>query len=272
MSEGAASTYSVSVIVPAHNEEATIAAVLQRVRSAVRGLKEIIVVDDGSRDTTCRRVEELGLAEVRLIRQPRNHGKTAAVRRALREVTGDIVVIQDADLELDPGELDGVIAPIVAGRADCVYGSRFLGKDRTSAPSLAHYLANRALTQFSNVLTGANLTDIETCYKVFRAPLLKEMPITSAGYGMEVEITATITKTEARICEVPISYFPRTREQGKKISVSDGVAALWYLFFYNVVAPRTARRRLYIKRANIFLDQCRGAAPPSLGSQAGTRN
>jgi glycosyltransferase involved in cell wall biosynthesis len=253
---------TVSVVVPAYNEEATIQTVLRALDKCVSHLKEIIVVDDSSRDATCQRVEELGLAKVRLVKQNPNQGKTAAVRRGLQEVTGDVTVIQDADLEYDPAELDDVIAPIAEGKADVVYGSRFLVRRATRVLYFYHYVANKFLTYFSNLLTNINMTDIETCYKAFLTPLIKTMPITSSGFGMEVEITATITKTKARIYEVPISYYGRTYQEGKKISSIDGMFALWYIVFYNLFAPLAPKRRTYVREANAFLARKTQRIPP----------
>jgi glycosyltransferase involved in cell wall biosynthesis len=255
MSEGLSQSNRVSVIVPAYNEERTIARVLTRLRECVADLHEIVVVDDGSRDGTCQAVEKLGYANVRLVRQERNQGKTAAVRRGLREVTGTITVIQDADLEYDPSDLDECLAPIREGRADVVYGSRFMVRRAARVLYFYHYVANKFLTFLSNCLTNTNMSDIETCYKLFRTPLVQTMPITSSGFGMEVEITATITKTRARIYEVPISYYGRTYEEGKKIGASDGVAALWYILYYNLAGHFSPARRRYVLEANRFLEK-----------------
>lgn len=244
----------VSILIPAYNEEATIVEILERVRQEVPRLKEIIVVDDGSRDNTCQFIEGLGRPEVRLIRQGRNQGKTAAVCRGLQEVSGEIVVIQDADLEYDPADLHDLLAPIFNDRADVVYGSRFLVRRATRVLYFYHYVGNKLLTFLSNCFTNTNMSDIETCYKAFRAPLLKEMPITSSGFGMEVEITMTVTKTKARIYEVPISYYGRTYEEGKKIKASDGVAAFWYILYYNFAAYFSPRRRNYVEKMNRFLE------------------
>ena len=241
-----------SVVMPAYNEEATITKVLQRLHD-LSCLKEVIVVDDGSTDATCQKVQVLGLPKVHLIRHEQNAGKTAAVRRGLQEVTGEITIIQDADLEYDPEEITDVILPIVQHKADVVYGSRFRVKKAARVLYFYHYLANKFLTFLSNLLTNVNLTDIETCYKAFRTPLLKSMPLSSRGFGMEVEITALITKTRSRLYEVPISYYGRNYEEGKKIKARDGLWALWYIFYYNIVASRTALRHHYIREANAFL-------------------
>ena len=245
---------SLSIIVPVFNEESTIGIILKKVCS-LRDIKEVVVVDDGSADSTPQRVEELGLPKVRLIRQERNLGKTAAVRRGLQEVTGDITIFQDADLEYDPDEIEDVIRPIVENRADVVYGSRFLVKRATRVLYFYHYLANKMLTLFSNFLTNVNMTDIETCYKAFRTPLITNLPLTSSGFGMEVEITALISKTKARIYEVPISYYGRTYEEGKKIKFIDGLVALWYIGYFNFICKISPSRRKYIEEANAFLAQ-----------------
>ena len=258
-----------SVVVPAYNEEATITQVLQRLH-CLSFLKEVIVVDDGSTDATCQKVQALRLPEVCLIRQERNAGKTAAVRRALQEVTGEITIIQDADLEYAPEEISDIILPIVQHQADVVYGSRFRVKKAARVLYFYHYLANKFLTLLSNLLTNVNLTDIETCYKAFRTPLIKSMPLSSSGFGMEVEITALITKTRARLYEVPISYYGRAYEEGKKIKARDGLWALWYILYYNIVAFRTVIRRQYIHEANAFLASL--SAPVAGVSQTGVED
>ena len=245
---------TLSVIVPVYNEETTIGPILQKL-SQIERLKEAIVVDDGSTDATVKRVEALALSKVRLIKMAKNSGKTAAIRRGLAEVTGDITIFQDADLEYDPDEIESVIKPILEKKADIVYGSRFLVRRTTRVLYFYHYLANKSLTFLSNLLTNVNMTDIETCYKAFLTPLIKNIPLTSSGFGLEVEITALITKTRARIYEVPISYYGRTYEEGKKINYIDGLQALWHIFYYNLIAPRTTSRKLYLKEANIFLEQ-----------------
>jgi len=256
MMDNILSDLSLSVIIPAYNEEATISIVLKKVCS-LKNLKEVIVVDDCSTDNTHREVEKLGLSNIRLIRLERNSGKTAAVRRGLKEVGGDITVIQDADMEYDPVEIEDVIRPILENNADVVYGSRFLVKRASRVLYFYHYLANKTLTFLSNLLSNVNMTDIETCYKAFRTPLIKNLPLTSSGFGMEVEITALITKTKARIYEVPISYYGRTYEEGKKIDYKDGIAALWYIFYYNLTSRIMPYRRKYIQNANNFLNQLR---------------
>jgi glycosyltransferase involved in cell wall biosynthesis len=212
------------------------------------------VVDDGSSDATASRVESFGSPRVRLVRQVPNAGKTAAVKRGLAEVTSPIVIIQDADLEYDPAEIPYVIEPILTGRADVVYGSRFLVRRAARVLYFYHYLANRGLTLLCNLLTNLNMTDIETCYKAFRTPIVQQIPLTSRGFGMEVEITAMIAKTRARIYEVPISYYGRTYAEGKKIGLLDGLKALGYIFYYNVVQAGSARCRAYVRAVNSFLE------------------
>jgi glycosyltransferase involved in cell wall biosynthesis len=258
-----------SVVVPAYNEEATITQILKRLH-CLSCLKEVIVIDDGSTDATCQKVQALHLPKVRLLRQERNAGKTAAVRRGLQEVTGEITIIQDADLEYAPEEISDIILPIVQHQADVVYGSRFRVKKAARVLYFYHYLANKLLTLLSNLLTNVNLTDIETCYKAFRTPLIKSMPLSSSGFGMEVEITALITKTRARLYEVPISYYGRAYEEGKKIKARDGLWALWYILYYNIVASRAVIRRRYIREANTFLASLR--APAADVSQTGVED
>ena len=244
-----------SVLIPAFNEEQTIIPVLRKVLALGPVVKEVIVVDDGSRDRTPELVQEFCMRQpiVRLLRQAKNSGKTAAIQRALDEATGDIIIVQDADLECDPAEIPRVIAPIVAGDADVVYGSRFLVRSAGRVLYFSHYVANTALTFLSNLLTNRNMTDIETCYKAFRAGVIKPLRLTSRGFGMEVEITAMITKSRARTYEVPISYQGRSYEEGKKIGLHDGIMAIWYIFHYNLIAPRLPEGARYIDEVNTFL-------------------
>jgi glycosyltransferase involved in cell wall biosynthesis len=250
-----AQAYTLSVLVPAFNEEQTIGQVLRRLLALGSLLKEIVVVDDGSSDRTAELVAQMAAAEplLKFHRMSQNSGKTAAIRRALEMATGDIIIVQDADLEYDPAEIPDVIAPIVSGHADVVYGSRFLVRRTTRVLYFYHYLANVSLTFLSNLLTNRNMTDIETCYKAFRAGVIKPLQLTSSGFGMEIEITALVTKTEARTYEVPISYYGRSYEEGKKIGVWDGVMAGLYIFYYNLIAPRLPAGRRYIDQANASL-------------------
>jgi glycosyltransferase involved in cell wall biosynthesis len=251
-----------SVLVPVYNEEQTVAEVLLRVLALGDVLKEIVVVDDGSRDRTAEAV--LAVAEqdhrVRFVSMPYNQGKTAAIRRALMEATGEVLIVQDADLEYDPAEIPVVIDPILAGHADVVYGSRFLVRRAARVLYFYHYLANRLLTFLSNLLTNRNMTDIETCYKAFRAEVIKPLHLTSRGFGMEVEITALVTKTNARTYEVPISYYGRSYEEGKKIGLKDGVMALGYIAYYNLIAPLLPAGRRYVRSVNDALGRRRPIA------------
>ena len=220
----------VSVVMPVFNEVATVEQIVRRVL-AVPVRLELIVVDDGSTDGSRERLEvlqsELGF---RLLLQPRNQGKGAALRRGFAEVTGDIVAIQDADLEYSPEELPELMQLICEGRADVVYGSRFLGRHRVFL--FTHYLGNRLLTLVANVLYNTMLTDMETCYKMMRTTVVRSLTVRSNGFGVEPELTAKIFKRGYRVYEVPISYDGRGYEDGKKFGWRDGVIAFWVLLRY----------------------------------------
>ena len=224
-----------SVVIPAYNEEATIARVINNVLR-LGALAEIIVVNDCSKDRTGEIVREIAARDrrVRLVDHKVNGGKTEALKTGFRQVQGDIVIVQDADLEYDPAEIPEVIQPILDGQADVVYGSRFLVRKASRVLYFYHYLANKLLTFTSNLFTNINLTDVETGYKAFRADIMRNMVITSSGFGFEIEVTAKVAKLGCAIYEVPISYYGRTYEQGKKIQASDGVAAFWYIVKYNL--------------------------------------
>lgn len=252
-----------SVLMAVYNEEETVGSVIHRVLALGPLVKEIIVVDDGSTDGTGEIVQGIAARTpaVRYIRQPANRGKTAAIRRAIKEAAGEIIIVQDADLEYDPSEIPAVIEPILSGHADVVYGSRFLVRRAARVLYFYHYLANSALTFLSNLLTNRNMTDIETCYKAFRAGVIKPLELTSRGFGMEVEITALVSHTRARTYEVPISYYGRSYEEGKKIGYWDGVMAGLYILYYNLVAPYTPRGRRYIAAVNAYLERARPPAP-----------
>lgn len=226
-----------SVVIPAYNEEATLAGVVQQVLS-IPHLHEIIVVDDCSRDNTGAIAEELARLNprVKTVRRKKNGGKTEALKTGFALTTGEIVIVQDADLEYDPAEIDEVIAPILAGKADVVYGSRFLVRRAARVLYFYHYLANKGLTFLSNLFTNVNLTDVETGYKAFRGEIIRNMIITSAGFGFEIEVTAKIAKLRCAMYEVPISYHGRTYEEGKKIGFKDGIAALWYIVKFNLLS------------------------------------
>ena len=219
-----------SVVMPCYNEQTTVEEIIRRVL-AVPIRIELIVVDDGSKDQTreilTRLSEELGF---KLVFQSQNGGKGAALRRGFQEVTGDLVVIQDADLEYSPEEYPQLIELICQGRADVVYGSRFLGRHRVFL--FTHYAGNRFLTLVTNVLYNTMLSDMETCYKVMRSEVLRSMTLESNGFGIEPELTAKIFKRHYRVYEVPITYDGRGYDEGKKITWRDGFVALWVLLKY----------------------------------------
>jgi glycosyltransferase involved in cell wall biosynthesis len=222
-----------SIVIPVYNEKDTILKVLDRVRQ-VDLPKEIIVVDDNSTDGTREILQSLpASSDLRVLFQPENQGKGAALRTGFSAVTGDIVVIQDADLEYDPAEYSRLIDPILANKADVVYGSRFLGGPHRVL-FYWHSLGNRILTTLSNMLTDLNLTDMETCYKVFRAEILKEITLRENRFGFEPEFTAKVGKRRYRIFEVPISYSGRDYSEGKKIGWKDGIAALYFIIKYRL--------------------------------------
>lgn len=225
-----------SIVIPAYNEEATLATVMKRVLK-VPHLLEVIVVNDCSEDRTGEIAEEFASREPRLrvLHHQVNRGKTEALRTGFTATHGDIVIVQDADLEYHPSDIGGVIGPILSGEADVVYGSRFLVRKAARVLYFYHYLANRGLTFLSNLFTNVNLTDVETGYKAFRGEIIREMTVTSSGFGFEIEVTAKVAKLNCRLYEVPISYYGRTYEEGKKIGTIDGLAALWYIVKFNLL-------------------------------------
>ena len=220
----------------AYNEEDTLALCLEAVRAAPlpAGLeREIVVIDDKSRDRTWQIAQQFATehAEVRAFQLPRNSGKGAALRRAIQEMTGDLVIFQDADLEYDPQDYPRMLRPILEGKADVVFGSRFTGEER-KVLYFWHTQANRFLTLFSNMLNDTNFTDMETCYKAFTASALRAIPLESNRFGIEPEITAKVARNRLRMFEVPINYNGRRYEDGKKITWRDGMAALWFIIKY----------------------------------------
>ena len=224
-----------SIVIPAYNEEATLRAIVHKVL-LIPHLLEIIVVDDGSTDRTYQLAQQLADECDRvLVVHQENAGKTAALRTGFALTKGSIVVIQDADLEYDPDEIANVIEPILLGKADVVYGSRFLVRKATRVLYFHHYMGNKLLTFVSNVLTNLNMTDIESCYKAFRGDIIRSMIIVSQGFGFEVEATAKVAKLGCSIYEVPISYYGRTYAEGKKIVAKDGLKAIWLVLRFNLL-------------------------------------
>ena len=224
-----------SVVIPAFNEEATLRTIVQKVL-AIPQLLEIIIVDDCSTDSTAEIANRLSEVhpQVRLIRQPKNSGKTDALKAGFAATRGEIVIVQDADLEYDPVEIPDVIRPILDGHADVVYGSRFLVRKAARVLYFYHYLANKSLTFMSNVLTNLNMSDVETGYKAFRGEIIRNMIIVSNGFGFEIEVTAKVAKLGCSVYEIPISYYGRTYAEGKKIGLTDGVAAFWFILRFNL--------------------------------------
>jgi len=233
-----ASEVVLSVLVPAYNEGPTVGRVFERLATVPLKL-EIVAVDDGSSDDTGRQLDSLAARGLihRVVHHQRNRGKGAAIRTAIAAATGDVMVVQDADLEYDPAEFPQLIAPILDGRADAVYGSRFLGGPHRVL-FFWHSVGNTVLTLLSNMLTDLNLTDMETCYKMVRADLMKSLALRSDRFGFEPEVTARLAQAHSRIYEMPISYAGRTYAEGKKINWKDGVAALWHIVRFNLVRPR----------------------------------
>lgn len=231
-----------SVVMPVYNEMATIHEILKRVQ-AVPLPKEIILVDDGSKDGTrdvLKQISERGLpssaphhhpCKVKVILNETNQGKGSCIRIGVEHATGDLLLVQDADLEYNPAEYPRLLEPILSGDADVVFGSRFRG-ERQRIHLFWHYVGNNILTTFSNMCSNLNLSDMETCYKVFRTDIIKKIPLRSKRFGFEPEITAKVAKLRCRVYEVPISYSGRSYEEGKKINWKDGVSAVWTIFKY----------------------------------------
>jgi glycosyltransferase involved in cell wall biosynthesis len=225
----------ISIIIPAYNENATILeAVQQAVSAPFPEDKEIIVVDDGSTDGTRKKLQTLSDPRVTVVAQAVNRGKGAAIRAGLAKAVGDIVIIQDADLEYTPNDYPALLSPIMEGKADAVFGSRFLGGGPHRVHMFWHSMVNRFLTTLSNMVTDLNLTDMEVGYKAFRKEILDRIQLEQDRFGFEPEVTAKVARLKCRIYEVPISYYGRSYEEGKKIGWKDGVSALWCIIRYGI--------------------------------------
>lgn len=229
-----------SVVIPVYNEKDTIRKIISEVEASDTGVleKEIIIIDDSSNDGTREVLSALAKNKYRIFFQTKNQGKGAAVRKGFQMCTGDFILIQDADLEYDPSEYGALLKPLMDGKADVVFGSRFMGAAPHRVLFFWHYVGNRVLTAFSNMLTNLNLSDMETCYKAFsRKALDKILPkLKSDRFGIEVELTARAAKENFRIYEVGISYSGRTYEAGKKINWKDGLAAIWFIIRFNILS------------------------------------
>ena len=230
----------VTILIPVFNEASLITEVLEKVAAQpIEGLeKEVIVIDDASTDGTVEKIKDFVLnsgAAIRLLRHEKNQGKGACIHTGIATLTGDFVIIQDADLEYDPVDYTILLGPLVSGKADVVYGSRFVGSSAHRVLFFYHYLANRFLTFLSNLFTNLNLTDMETGFKAFRADVLKSLKLEEKRFGFEPEVTAKVSRVhKVRIYEVGVSYFGRTYAEGKKIRWTDGLKALGYILKYNV--------------------------------------
>jgi glycosyltransferase involved in cell wall biosynthesis len=223
----------VSVVIPVYNENATIEKILARVQASPVE-KEIIVVDDFSSDGTREKLQGIAEANVRVLFHERNQGKGAALRTGFQQATGDVIIVQDADLEYDPMEYPKLLQPIIDGKADVVFGSRFIGGESHRVLYFWHSLGNKFITLLSNCFTNLNLTDVETCYKLFTREVAQKLTIEENGFAFDPEITAKVAKLRCRVYEVGISYSGRTYEEGKKIGWKDGFRALWCIVKYGL--------------------------------------
>ena len=232
------SNFTLSVIIPCFNEINTIEEVINKVKNTSIKSKQIIIIDDFSTDGTREYLKLLKDESIKVVLQNRNQGKGAAIAKGINYATGDISIIQDADLEYDPNEYEKLINPILANKADVVFGSRFQGAEPHRVVYFWHRVGNGFLTLLSNIMTDINLTDMETCYKAFRTEILKSISIKEKRFGFEPEITAKVARKRCRIYEVGISYFGRTYEEGKKIGWKDGVRAIWCILKYNILIKK----------------------------------
>ncbi|MEI7548826.1 MAG: glycosyltransferase family 2 protein [Actinomycetota bacterium] len=242
MTTPSTATPCLAVVIPAYNEAATISEILHRVLESPL-TAEVIVVDDASKDDTGAIVNSIGDPRIRLLTQSPNQGKGAAIRRGFAEATQPFVIVQDADLEYDPAEYPKLMEPLLTGKADVVFGSRFMGGDAHRVLYYWHSVGNRFLTTLSNMFTNINLTDMETCYKVFRREVLQSFELEENRFGIEPEMTAKVAKGGWRIYEVGISYNGRTYDEGKKIGWRDGVRAVYCILLYSSWGPRLNLRR-----------------------------
>jgi glycosyltransferase involved in cell wall biosynthesis len=233
-------TKKLSIVMPCYNEKRTIEKILDEVMAVNLGTtkKEIIIIDDGSSDGTRKLLKKIAAKNpsIKLIFQKTNQGKGAALKRGILESKGDVVVVQDADLEYDPQEYKRLLYPIERGHADVVYGSRFIGGEPHRIIYYRNQIANKFLTMLSNLFTGLNLTDMETCYKMMRGDLARSLAkdLKAQRFGFEPEITARIAKSGARVYEIGISYYGRSKEEGKKIGLRDGLKAIWEIIYFNM--------------------------------------
>jgi glycosyltransferase involved in cell wall biosynthesis len=240
-------TKKLSIVMPCYNEQRTVDKIIAEVLAVDLGStqKELVIVDDGSKDGTRKILRKLAdkHKEIKLIFQEVNQGKGAALKRGILESTGDVVVIQDADLEYDPTEYSRLLYPIERGHADVVYGSRFIGGEPHRIIYYRNQIANKVLTMLSNIFTGLNLTDMETCYKMFAGDHIRSIGqnLRAQRFGFEPEVTAHVAKRNLRVYEIGISYYGRSKEEGKKIGLRDGIKALWEIVYFNTTARKAAK-------------------------------
>lgn len=229
----------VSLIIPVYNEASHLEEFLRLIDALALPIdKELVIVDDCSKDASWEILQSFNFSsQTKLLKQDINQGKGAAIRRGFKEASGDFIGVQDADFEYDPGDIERLLEPLIQNKADVVYGSRY--KQSQQVHRTYHYLVNRLLTLFSNLTSGLYVSDMETCYKFFRAEIIKNIVLESDRFGFEPEVTAKIARLKLRVRELPISYFPRSYIEGKKITWRDGVAALRHIVYYNIVKAKT---------------------------------